>query len=1001
MRVLCIFAVVVVACAQATVGTPSRSFDRPSDVALTCASYDAVAHRFSALPLADCRPDSKGNDRELFGLVSNSARGEVALVDIGAGVLVDLSRSRPGFGFIPVGTLPEHVRASSDGCIAVTTNTDSCDLSLLDVTTLYNMSTLVGDAGAASENVVRRLVPTIHGRPLDVRPRWIEFSDAENPSGQCSARSYHAWVALPGCNLVAELDLAAQGQSGNAEVVRALRLTADGAEVMSDAEVATLACPSECAGVADAATPAPSSGPLPSTLALESGTAGRLFIGSRASELISIVPIDRASGAIGTPRTLRLESGAEGVDVVRLSPRSQAGKFLYAVAHDRSVRVIDVDREKECETNPDPRALALAAKADADPEKTARRYGCLPLGDGATPTRNAFAQTPGIVLPNGALPRDVAFVHVSQPPPLDQSLVQQAASPSFLVGDYAWIISSNGQAVLVNIFDACPEPNQPPTSRVVSCNLATSEAALMKMRETMPEKKGGNSAFGCPDVIALDRLSHHIRNGNDRFFMTTGESDLHGPPRLSDSTNPTTVTQPTVIVSGVVSADGGVPGHPQPALVKQPLPAECLASTSESVHFVDPEHARNETWTLAWEGLLPRTVRTTGGWNNKQGWTDLGAQFCANDVRAGDKLYWTGCVSDSDCDSGSLNCVRDSAAPVSVTNGLCLRLSDAAACSVLLGSVRRYRILHARQDAVDTSGGLFDSLTLGEIYEPEFAEETTTCVNDGDCGGVHVAATDLSGATVRLSTRCLEDADGRKRCLRACDPNAGAADEPGRCGTDFQCAKSMLGDIRCLRAPLDEKLMSACLKEQQHYEVHAGDAFLVSGSQSGVFSYVEADANSHDCVVPSPRSEFVRLRQSRIPLSVTTCPAPLDASQPLMSTTGQGVPNVCSLSLPDSTWIHFENPLFNLAVKWPKGNNVPDEQLTMTFTTVGGSIPFGVAMHTRDSVAAAPRAVVTAPDGETIYVVDEGKQTTATGLRGQLLRFSSAAQSADSIFLVR
>ena len=38
-----------------------------------------------------------------------------------------------------------------------------------------------------------------------------------------------------------------------------------------------------------------------------------------------------------------------------MSPRSEAGKFVYAVARDGTVRVVDLDREQECETNPSPR----------------------------------------------------------------------------------------------------------------------------------------------------------------------------------------------------------------------------------------------------------------------------------------------------------------------------------------------------------------------------------------------------------------------------------------------------------------------------------------------------------------------------------------------------------------------------------------------------------------------------------------------------------------------
>ncbi len=42
-----------------------------------------------------------------------------------------------------------------------------------------------------------------------------------------------------------------------------------------------------------------------------------------------------------------------------------------------------------------------------------------------------------------------------------------------------------------------------------------------------------------------------------------------------------------------------------------------------------------------------------------------------------------------------------------------------------------------------------------------------------------------------------------------------------------------------------------------------------------------------------------------------------------------------------------------------------------------------------------------APDGQTVYVVDEGRQTLATGLRGQLIRLLTPTQVSDPSFVIR
>ena len=45
------------ACNQNTINTPIRSFDRPSDVALACATLDPATGTASPLPRARCTPE--------------------------------------------------------------------------------------------------------------------------------------------------------------------------------------------------------------------------------------------------------------------------------------------------------------------------------------------------------------------------------------------------------------------------------------------------------------------------------------------------------------------------------------------------------------------------------------------------------------------------------------------------------------------------------------------------------------------------------------------------------------------------------------------------------------------------------------------------------------------------------------------------------------------------------------------------------------------------------
>jgi hypothetical protein len=129
----------VTACNQTTITTPERSFDRPTDVALSCVQYfpnnitPASPHgTFNIRPLSDCET-VRANELAipvqyplpidfiaplgptnfipfLVALVPQSARGELALVDTSQNKLVDLDPYTPDYGFLPVGKLPEQHR---------------------------------------------------------------------------------------------------------------------------------------------------------------------------------------------------------------------------------------------------------------------------------------------------------------------------------------------------------------------------------------------------------------------------------------------------------------------------------------------------------------------------------------------------------------------------------------------------------------------------------------------------------------------------------------------------------------------------------------------------------------------------------------------------------------------------------------------------------------------------------------------------------------------------
>jgi hypothetical protein len=1070
----------LIGCNQNTINTPIRSFDRPSDVALQCAQRNPNDLTvIDVRPITDCTVertfalafvgyDGATHYPGLRALVANSARGEVALVEAqGGGGLVDLYPRNPGFGFLPVGKLPEHVRVSSDGCKAVTTNLDSCDLSFIDSAELQNLRTAEAgiDGGFPDgsvfndpkygDDVVRRMVPTVNGKPLGARPTWIEFAPESTPGirgyetakggipGTCRGGSYSAWVALPGCQLVVKVSLTNTVMDGAlkaipAEVTAAMRVLRDKVELVTD--LSTLSCAAECSGgapfvPADLGPPADMAGSdggagrLPDTQAFPGTFAidldrdkegqplgpGRLVVADQFGERLSVVTLDPSTGKVDAPRSIQLEAGALGVQVVRISPRTPAGKFLYAVGRDGAVRVVDMDREVECETNPDPRELG--SEPPGDPFPAARRLGCFPLGDPSTPKRSPLVQTPGILLQNGALPKDIAFVHVdAAPPPADGRL--PAAQPGLLAGDFAWIVASDGRAALVNIFDACPAPNDPvdnssgTASYTHTCsldNVARSRSEALKLP-------------GRPQAREYERVSHRLRQARNRFFPV-GCGDAAGSPRLPDESNPFALTVSGMgVESGRPNAEGVATIYP--TLVKEVLPVIPAAAcpNNRTVGFHEIDRVRNERWALSWEGLLPGTQRALGRPRFEDPTYrlyDAGAVFCHRGVRKGDILVLNGCTQDADCDFAQ-TCKRDPGAPATITSGMCLDRDDpvqADQCSPLLRAVRNFRITSARQGVVQAgTGELSDVLEFDEIAQPEHLAEYTvagssTCTTNADCAMVTIDTKDSAGNPLKLPTTCAPVGAGVMRCVRTCIPAPpGAGTQPeNRCGGEFQCARSRYGDTRCLRAPLDPKFFLprsqggfGCVRELQSYQVQAGESFIVAGATTGYLVTAQANPVTKECEAPPLSEPFVRLRQPRIPIdNLPACGVTTNVREPIVPT-GAPESNVCFYGESPSRGriIHYENPFFAFGLELPPGQPVPPDRFALTFDIVGGGFPLTSQLAV-DTIAQQPRAAVTSPDGQFVFVVDEGKSNSAAGLRGQLLRLNSLTQAVDRSFVVR
>ncbi|HMJ11998.1 MAG TPA: hypothetical protein VK524_11325 [Polyangiaceae bacterium] len=113
-RVLAL-SLLIAGCAESPVTQPVRSLEQNGEVSFFCASVGSG--RPVAANIDEC-PDRVTGQHHLFALVTQTLRGEVALIDLDRGdegEVVDVNPSVPGFSFLPVGEQPVDIVSSPGG----------------------------------------------------------------------------------------------------------------------------------------------------------------------------------------------------------------------------------------------------------------------------------------------------------------------------------------------------------------------------------------------------------------------------------------------------------------------------------------------------------------------------------------------------------------------------------------------------------------------------------------------------------------------------------------------------------------------------------------------------------------------------------------------------------------------------------------------------------------------------------------------------------------------
>jgi|GEM_PF-3748504 DNA-binding beta-propeller fold protein YncE len=1054
--VACVSLLAFVGCGEEPVDTTSRNLNRPGPLAMTCAGR--VDDNAVGLAASYCKADSTSSvEGFLYGFVANTTAGTVSMFRVADDKteLIDLNPATPGYGVIPVGSFPTDLAVTQDGCRVVVANSNSCDLSQIDVQGSLDVAASIREVPAGG--VVSGIIPKTVDGPLRARPHEIVIVPSSVPDkgdALCSATTeYRAFVSFPGCQLVAEIDLRSgmvvQGvmitetgyvftdrpqcpaeclMRGESERVDAGLVTPDAGgspDASSIIDAASETAPSMDAGVAvDSGTTEPKAtanlgGVQPYGLAL-ADDGSMLFVSSAGANFISMFKVDTTSAKLSDAKPIVLSGDNAQTLRLAVSPQTrQLGRFVYAIARDRSLRVISVDSLTECETN-----LDLARVPDGGiPLAQAR---CFAVGD-ATAPRRVTAEGSGIVF-SGRAPQDVTFVNVAVNNGADGGVTNSDAGTMAtpFEGIFAMVAVSDGSIYVIDVEDL-------------------------------------HQVVDSSSTLLPQKLPHRIRNSLKGSYF--GEPDA----------------QVTSIGGG--NSDGGVP------VVVNKVAGEVLGGGGVFVRGIG--EAIGSEWLMEYE---PRMVERIAGQLRvtEAGLrlVDPGAHFCSSRVqghlldsgerlaKSGDIVVLTGCKETADC--GPLQACRK---PVtrSTPYGLCLDIYREkelfTRCSDYLKAEREFLVAEAADGSL-----LLDALPL----EPQgiIKQETqpaSPCANNADCENRFYCALADRPVSGKADFSISKGECFRPGCVTSDDCPTGFCEQPlaggpkvcaaapvpleqtGSCKADSDCRATRsineacnddgdcdpLAECRLLSSEnlnktcVDRGMVcadypglkdvcvrpSSCFEELIRYQVRAGRSFLVGGygrrTADPVTGLCQDDTKestlfNNRVPVGLPVYPIVAGAECKEEVGVLKTPEPNPCFEVLTDKSYGGLIDIDSLTSdsvthgPTGLVVRFGNPdiWFSLGLShlWrlptvaedgdpPWYAPMPSRGLRVVMNVSSGAARLVISNSSRS--LALPTRLLPGPDGN-VYIVDTGDLSTDLGiLAGQVRRLNQWSGEFDLEFQIK
>ncbi|MBI5518289.1 MAG: hypothetical protein HY909_31245 [Deltaproteobacteria bacterium] len=605
----------LVGCTSTPVFNSTNNFTRASDVAFVCLELPTDPSRASAVrPLSDCTLNAGDNgpgiaaNLHLHALVTQSERGEVAVVDLAttAGVaLVDNAPRTPGFSFLHVGPNPTAIAADTRS-VWVACEGDR-RLYRMDPALLRQDVDGLADGGNARFPDLRTSV-ALPGAPRDV-------ALDEDVQGR-----HRLYVSLPDRGTVAvydveeptapmllgEISLASAASDGGVGDVpdESSDVSTDIQDDMLDAgmdvEDASTDLPDASTDTPDAPTDGPdardgavglvdggagscpvSGAPRPLGLAVDTAQ-NRVYVSDERSCAVHV--LDGASRAVlyrlelGVPsRALALTGRARAIAAPSPLPMDpstvacgadpdhcQGTAYLYALGPEGGVYVLDLERRERVRANrmPDPNPDGRLLDPTLSPYRVAISTPVVALT--AMNTRE-FAPDPAMA----TVPCRATVSRETCPTGIN-------ATPAHLRGVFVGALLRTGSLQLVDVDD------YDTPCRRAGCGAAGVDATVYRFLRHAP--RAG---------IALDRAPRLTGRPAVSVPVTGGE-------RMNVGASPGT--------PAVACADSRGPNDDGTACTAENFGVEVTAFAAgqgTSTPTPDPYRARNESWLLTWEGILP------------------------------------------------------------------------------------------------------------------------------------------------------------------------------------------------------------------------------------------------------------------------------------------------------------------------------------------------------------------------------------------------------------